>query len=693
MKTHTDEEIIQILRKHPQHGMELLVESYTGLIWKVISFHLNNPEDIKECVNDTFAEFYFRRNSYDAGKASLPIYLTAIARHLSISRYRKEKKQPQKTRLTEIRTEDPALLLAEIQADLSRALDALKPNELQIIQMKYYGGMTIAEIAQSLDLPYETVKKRHQRSISKLRHALLITLLLLLLFSFCTYAVLRHFDIIPPLFPQIETNGSVEEPDNRSRIAFHIPDIDHAGDKNTDEDVSLVEPASAAGTTTENIIEAGSFLVSENYTYISGYGVKEVSDIPSFTLHSTVSAEDDATTISVTSASLVNKRLRITISAYSKTKPFSIDPELFDTHLGQDLMRVPDGSTHHLFYHGQKVPCPTQTVNDIENRYMQTEIFEYNDFEVMDSDAEQIPFTVHCYDLDLSFTLVPATEEKISDNNTNQMKEYGGLLVLPKLEDGSLKVSIHPLNTGDFLTLPGLIRGARGEYYPDGLVTVTDENENTLNGRCIRYYPGSTSTYFVWDFGEADPGTYTLHIPYVFQIPAKGEKLTIPVNFTDRIWEKKQYEISGATIWISDITEPYDLPKDNYRYAAYEDSVKYWGTEDFPGSYSSNPDNYIYQDMTFSYDTGDDNHQLECLYIDTLCDYDSSFANWPAATSEYLSTDSSSHTITYRVSFLKNVDLPATTRLEIQPSTQGSFTGTPGYYRWNESFHFTFTVE
>lgn len=56
----------------------------------------------------------------------------------------------------------------------------LKPEDLDIIRMKYYGGMTIQEIADSLGLPYETVKKRHQRSLSKMHLAMIAVLVLLL---------------------------------------------------------------------------------------------------------------------------------------------------------------------------------------------------------------------------------------------------------------------------------------------------------------------------------------------------------------------------------------------------------------------------------------------------------------------------------------------------------------------------------
>ena len=50
--------------------------------------------------------------------------------------------------------------------------------DAQILQLKYFQGMTAMQIAQSLGLPYETVKKRHQRSLVKLRKYLTIGLVI-----------------------------------------------------------------------------------------------------------------------------------------------------------------------------------------------------------------------------------------------------------------------------------------------------------------------------------------------------------------------------------------------------------------------------------------------------------------------------------------------------------------------------------
>ena len=83
---------------------------------------------------------------------------------------------------------------------LRRAWESLDPVDETILRMKYYEGKTAREIAESLGLPYETVKKRHQRGLKKLLRALLTTLLILAaltVLAACAYLVLRYFGFVP----------------------------------------------------------------------------------------------------------------------------------------------------------------------------------------------------------------------------------------------------------------------------------------------------------------------------------------------------------------------------------------------------------------------------------------------------------------------------------------------------------------
>lgn len=84
------EKIMVLLEANPQKAMSLAVERYTGLLWHVVEQYLKNPEDIKECVNDTFMEFYTGRERFDSSKGNLASFLAAIARNLAVSRYRRE---------------------------------------------------------------------------------------------------------------------------------------------------------------------------------------------------------------------------------------------------------------------------------------------------------------------------------------------------------------------------------------------------------------------------------------------------------------------------------------------------------------------------------------------------------------------------------------------------------------------------
>ena len=194
-----EEKIIAMLETDPQEAMVLLVEEYTGLLWNVAGQHLTNPEDIRECVNDTFAEFYFHQDRFDRTKGSLSTFLAAIVRNRAVSLYRKNRAHeaaplPEDAAGT---TED--MDLSEVRLDVEKAMKQLKPEDVEIIRMKYYEGKSVREIAESLGLPYETVKKRHQRGLSKLKLLLLGVLIaaILALLAACAYVVLRHFGVIP----------------------------------------------------------------------------------------------------------------------------------------------------------------------------------------------------------------------------------------------------------------------------------------------------------------------------------------------------------------------------------------------------------------------------------------------------------------------------------------------------------------
>lgn len=204
-----DQTLLEHLARYPEAGLAALMQRYTGLVWSVAAGYLGNPEDIKECVNDTFAEFYRERERFDPEKGSLKLFLATIARRRAIDRLRASGR----AEIVPLSEELPARdgVLPEDRAALAAALDSLPEEDAAILRMKYYGGMSFREIAASLHLPYETVKKRHQRSLKKMKKMLLLGLLLALaaLLTACAYLVLRYFGLVPGYGVNTDPAGAI----------------------------------------------------------------------------------------------------------------------------------------------------------------------------------------------------------------------------------------------------------------------------------------------------------------------------------------------------------------------------------------------------------------------------------------------------------------------------------------------------
>ena len=192
----TDARLLQLLEQDPEAGLAALMERYGGAVRAAAARRLSDEEDVRECVNDVFAQFYFQRARFNAGKGSLKNWLCTLAVRRAADRRRaalRRQADPLPEALPAAAAPDP-----DERLDVQRALAGLPEEEADLLRMRG-AGLTVAEIARALDLPYETVKKRQQRSLAKLRKLLLTGLVLALvaLLAACGYLLLRYFGVLP----------------------------------------------------------------------------------------------------------------------------------------------------------------------------------------------------------------------------------------------------------------------------------------------------------------------------------------------------------------------------------------------------------------------------------------------------------------------------------------------------------------
>ena len=201
-----DEKLLKILKHDKEKGARLLVEQYSPLIHSVCADKLQSPEDIQECVNDTFAEFFLNFERYDNSKSSLKNYLCTIARHKSIDRFRKNyRKSKLEDALIQKHKENSVTKMNQ-NRDLERLDEAMKelsPVDQQILKMHYYDDLSYKEISEELQMNYETVKKRGLRGKKKLLYLILL-LALVLAITACTSIIMKKHGLLPTWFPFYE---------------------------------------------------------------------------------------------------------------------------------------------------------------------------------------------------------------------------------------------------------------------------------------------------------------------------------------------------------------------------------------------------------------------------------------------------------------------------------------------------------
>lgn len=507
----TDKEMKLFLMENPEKGMEQIVAQYTGLLWSVADPILQEPEDIKDCVNETFTEFFCQRERFDPEKGALKNYLAVIARRLAIKK--KQENQRRAGVPVEMTEDTDSFSRMEEREALDAYLRTLDPVDEQIIRMKYYGGMTFKEIAASLDIPYETAKKRHQRSLKKLKKFMLIGMvvaLLVALLTACAYVVLRYFGVVPGY--GVNTNPEtgiyiLEETASLDREEYNWT----VTDAWWNDGVLILD---ATFTVPESAAEEG--LVSIQRDYGDVY-----REIPLSGLEEPV---------------MINSGIQ----------------------LGEHNWEM----DQRMIYRGD---LPEGTKDTLEI------IITFN--------GDLVPIM-----------LKRAENERVFDQAGyyDLTEDQGGLLAIPRLENGELIVSIYPLNEGDFTIDAGLTKLC-GELAP---VTVTAGDGTVLTGSPIGWHPYGSETYFDWNFGPAEPGAYTLTVPYVYEslseydagpqtISAMKDLIEFSMPVPDMEETTVEFPFGSVTMQRMEPREPYDLCPDRNNsitaaLGAIYDSFSWW---------------------------------------------------------------------------------------------------------------------
>ena len=491
------------LDTQPEEAMTALVKQYTALVCHVAGKYLADPEDVKECVNDVFTEVYLHRAEFSPEKGSLASWIGTIARNRAISLYRKQRKDPPLPKdgaETEPFGPDGTANLEQAM-DVEQAISQLNDTDQQIIRMKYYGGMSISEIAETLHIPYETVKKRHTRSIKQLRKLLLTILIIaaLLILAACgVIQLLRYFGFLPGY-------GVISDPGASCYLM--------------QERTPTVEA------------EEYTAWVKSAKLYNGKLTVEYRLEVPEQPFETEYDENGIATTC-----------------------PLSFDVMLFkaDGTLPADQTYCWSKGISDYF-HGSgkgKLPLPQDLMDELHQNGRLA--LELHITEIV-FDGKEWPDAV------IPFTLAEVREQTLEGYPSIYDEATGGFLLDSRMEGGVLTMDIYPISNGALeffggLTLtPGYPVGAFEYEYCEPLTIVGEDGTQYTGDPVEDWLNYNENSVVSFTFPDAPPGKYTLKLPYVYMLMKQEEYLTW--NLLSCKPSKQVISFPGGSIRTVSITE------------------------------------------------------------------------------------------------------------------------------------------
>ena len=122
-----------------------------------------------------FLEVWQRAPAYDPGRASLLTWIMTIARSRAVdelagafpSRVTRTRARRSRSPATTIPSASPDALVERWR--VAHMLTRLRPEEAQLLRMRFYDGLSQSEIAERTEIPLGTVKMRMVSALDRLR--------------------------------------------------------------------------------------------------------------------------------------------------------------------------------------------------------------------------------------------------------------------------------------------------------------------------------------------------------------------------------------------------------------------------------------------------------------------------------------------------------------------------------------------
>lgn len=172
----TDSLLMAVAAGGPR-AVEDCLRRYSGAVWKLARRMSPTEHDAEDAVQEIFLDLWKSADRFDPSIASEITFVMTLARRRLIDRARRRGRAPslQDMEEPEIIAAEPSADRAEVadQAALVRgALEELRPEQRQVLELALLHGQTHQEIAGRVGMPLGTVKSHARRGLMRIRQML-----------------------------------------------------------------------------------------------------------------------------------------------------------------------------------------------------------------------------------------------------------------------------------------------------------------------------------------------------------------------------------------------------------------------------------------------------------------------------------------------------------------------------------------
>lgn len=169
--------ILQKIATGDKTAVQECLRTYGGLVWSLARRMSPNLDDAEDAVQEIFVDIWKNADKFDEAKSSETTFIAMIARRRLIDRIRKVNRSPKSDSIEDMLTEpqnnlDESMQVSVEAKQAAKALETLRPEQRQVLQLSIYHGYTHQEISDALQMPIGTVKTHARRGIIQVREVL-----------------------------------------------------------------------------------------------------------------------------------------------------------------------------------------------------------------------------------------------------------------------------------------------------------------------------------------------------------------------------------------------------------------------------------------------------------------------------------------------------------------------------------------